>query len=119
MRVQMVVQDNNNKTLFNPGIKTWGDIERDSISVSGREYIYEENYTIDDGSGKLTGLKCFMTIPDYEEEPGIWETPDLSGSNYSRYIYNQGLHTTELEWDLSSKEVNEFRVSLSYRDSSQ
>lgn len=55
----------------------------------------------------------------YEEEPGIWETPDLSGSNYSRYIYNQGLHTTELEWDLSSKEVNEFRVSLSYRDSSQ
>lgn len=119
IRVQMVVQDNNNKTLFNPGIKTWGDIERDSISVSGREYIYEENYTIDDGSGKLTGLKCFMTIPDYEEEPGIWETPDLSGSNYSRYIYNQGLHTTELEWDLSSKEVNEFRVSLSYRDSSQ
>lgn len=119
IRVQMVVQDNNNKTLFNPGIKTWGDIERDSISVSGREYIYEENYTIDDGSGKLTGLKCFMTIPDYEEEPGIWETPDLSGSNYSRYIYNQGLHTTDLEWDLSSKEVNEFRVSLSYRDSSQ
>lgn len=37
----------------------------------------------------------------------------------SRYIYNQGLHTTELEWNLSSKEVNEFRVSLSYRDSSQ